>query len=461
MTRAITISPRVTAKLVPAIPLLLVAAGVHGTDLPLAAEVYAERRSRLIEMMPEQSVALFLSADRKVRSRDVEYQYRQSSDLLYLTGVNQPEIGLILLKESIDFDGRQSQEVFFVPVYSARVASYEGESLSKEEALGLGFKIVRTYDEVHKTILPLLADSEHLLLGSPGNTVLKDKVNDVQYSLAALRRKALQEHFPALKLGSIAGYLRNMRQIKSASEIELLKKAIDITCEAQREAARITAPERYEYELQAGIEYIFCVEGGDGPAFPSIVGSGPNSTVLHYSESKRQMQSGDLMVIDIGAEFRGYSADVARTFPVNGKFSSEQKEIYEIVLRAQKEAIDAVSPGVPFSEVHTIAKRVIDNAGYGRYFTHATSHYLGLDTHDVGDRTAKLQAGMVLTVEPGIYIAEGANLPRDYWNIGIRIEDDVLVTVDGHEVLSASVPREVHEVEVLMQQAPRWLKGME
>lgn len=229
-----------------------------------------------------------------------------------------------------------------------------------------------------------------------------------------------------------------------------MQRAIDITGMAQVAAMQSARPGMHEYELEATIEYMFKKHGAGYPAFPSIVGSGPNATVLHYWKNNRRMRSGELVVMDIGAEVQGYSADITRTIPVNGKFSDKQREIYRIVLEAQKAALAQVKPGATLKQVHAAAKNVIRSHGFGAFFTHGTSHYLGLDTHDVG-KHGPLQPGMVITVEPGIYIPEGSDVDESYWNIGVRIEDDVLVTATGHRVLSAKVPRTIPEIEAAMK----------
>jgi Xaa-Pro aminopeptidase len=203
----------------------------------------------------------------------------------------------------------------------------------------------------------------------------------------------------------------------------------------------------FEYQLQAVMEYVFRRDGAKRTGFSSIVGSGPNSCVLHYRDSTRRMEEGDLVVVDVGAEVQYYTADVTRTFPVSGKFTPRQREIYEIVLQAQEEAIAAVRPGSTMGEVHRKARQVIDKAGYGRYFLHSTSHWLGMDVHDVGGRGGKLEPGMILTVEPGIYIPEE--------RIGVRIEDDLLVTEEGHLRLSAPLPRDPDVIEEIQAE-----KGM-
>jgi Xaa-Pro aminopeptidase len=271
--------------------------------------------------------------------------------------------------------------------------------------------------------------------------------------------------------------LHSMRLIKSDAELELMHKAADIAVEAHNHAMKFTAPGRYEYEVQAEIEHIFRKRGAMGPAYPSIIASGANACVLHYIENNRQMQDNELLLIDAGCAYDYYNSDITRTFPVGGKFTSEQKALYEIVLEAQKQAIAQVQPGNPYNLVHDTAVRVlteglvelgilkgeidklIEEEKYKPVYMHRTGHWLGLDVHDVGvyqhgDNPQVLQPGQVLTVEPGLYIVPGTKLAEDQpeiaqrWiGIGIRIEDDVLVTPTGHEVLTAGVPKEVEDVE--------------
>jgi len=257
--------------------------------------------------------------------------------------------------------------------------------------------------------------------------------------------KEIRERFPWLPVKSPGGALGRLRMIKSRAELERLRRAIEITCRAQRDAMKQARPGIAEYEIEGIIEGRFISEGARRPGYASIVGSGPNSCVLHYDANERTSRDADLILIDVGAEYRRYSADVTRTIPANGHFTAEQRRIYDVVLKAQKEAIAAIRPGVPFGEIHKTARKVIEEAGYGAYFIHGTSHYLGLDVHDSGDTSAMLEPGMVLTVEPGIYL-------RDK-ELGIRIEDDVLVTRDGAQILSACVPREAEAVERQMAEA--------
>ena len=257
--------------------------------------------------------------------------------------------------------------------------------------------------------------------------------------------------------------LTDLREIKTDEEMRFLQEAIDITAAAHREALRSIEPGLHEYEIEAVIEYVFRRGGAEYTGFPSIVGSGENSTILHYESNRRRMQDGDLVVMDIGAEYRGYSADVTRTAPVSGRFNESQRQIYEAVLEAQEAAIAAVQPGVGFQAVGAAASAVLaerltelglisDPSGLRRFLPHGVSHYLGLDVHDAGTY-GPLRAGSVITVEPGIYITPAADVDERWWNIGVRIEDDVLVTDGGPVVLSGGAPKTVAEIERMMTES--------
>jgi Xaa-Pro aminopeptidase len=256
---------------------------------------------------------------------------------------------------------------------------------------------------------------------------------------------------PGLDVHDLRTVLAQLRVVKDADELQRLRRAIDLTANAQRAAMRAARPGMYEYQLEAEIEGTFRGEGAERVGFPSIVGSGVNSTVLHYDKNRRRTESGDLVVMDIGAEFGYYSADVTRTIPITGKFTQRQRDIYNLVLASQQAAIDSVRPGTTVGALNRIARNYMkEHSGSlcgertcDAYFIHGLSHWLGMDVHDVGDYTTPLLPGMVLTVEPGIYLPEE--------NLGVRIEDDVLVTADGHELLSAKAPRSVREIEEAMK----------
>ncbi|NIR52219.1 M24 family metallopeptidase [candidate division KSB1 bacterium] len=420
----------------------------------LSAEEFVNRRAAVLEQMADSSVAVFQAANVKTRSNDVEFEYRQDSNFYYLTGISDPNTILVLVKEGVKLDNGQTLEILFFQKRHPRMSGWLGKQVIPETAeKRFGFKHVRSSD-AFRDMVRVFLDGKKVLYYNFEPDFLYEPVSDERFFLGRQVKKNLKKKYPGLKVKSPAKILTALRQIKSPAETELMQKAVDITCQAHMEVMRSARPGLYEYQLEAIIEYVFKYHGAEHPAFPSIVGSGPNTSILHHWKNRRKTKNGELVVLDIGAEYSGYSADVSRTIPINGEFSEKQREIYEIVLQAQKAAIAAVKPGVPFRDVHKVAKKVIDDAGYAKYFTHGTSHYLGLDTHDVGDY-GLLKAGMVITVEPGIYIAEGAEVDKSYWNIGIRIEDDVLVTENGHEILSKSAPKEIQEIEKLMKEESR------
>lgn len=274
----------------------------------------------------------------------------------------------------------------------------------------------------------------------------------------------LKKEIPHSKLDGtkLESYLTELRQNKSPEELALMQKAIDITGVAHTEVMKSLKPELYEYQIQSLLEFVFKQYGSEYPGFPSIVGSGENSCILHYESNRKQAKDGDMMVVDIGAEYHGYTADVTRTYPVNGKFSAEQKIIYELVWKAQQTGFDACKPRNNFRAPHQEAVKIIqdgllelgiikDKKDYRKYFMHGTSHYLGLDVHDSGEG-GLLKENDVITVEPGIYIAAGSDCDPKWWNIGVRIEDDVLITKDGHRIMSDYAPRTVAEIEKLMSE---------
>ncbi|MFQ5771540.1 MAG: aminopeptidase P N-terminal domain-containing protein [bacterium] len=430
--------------------LYLIPAPVHPQDSDLlpAAE-FAHRRTVFLEQMPDSSIAIFQAAEVKTRSSDVTYEYHQDNNFYYLTGVTAPNTIFVLIKGGLKIEGNTVTEILFVPSKNPRGAMWDAAAISAEDQIMAGFQLVKTSD-TFQDVLQTLLPGEKLLFYSLSNEFLYEPVSEQRIFVGRLAKKQLREKYPNLKVKSPNKIIYRQRQIKSPQELQLMQKAIDMTCEAQIEAMRSAKPGMYEYQIEAVIEFIFKKNGAEYAAFPTIVGSGPNSTILHYWQNRRQMQKGDLVVMDIGAEYHGYSADVTRTIPISGKFTKKQRELYSIVVQAQKEVIAAVKPGVPFSALNKIAKKVMADAGYGKYFIHGVSHFLGLDTHDVGPMKT-LKPGMVLTVEPGIYIRESADINKAYWNIGIRIEDDILVTENGHKVLSTKAPREIDEIEKLMQ----------
>jgi len=359
---------------------------------------YRGRRERLAERIKGNVLVLRAAPDQEL------VKYRQEPNFYYLTGFDEPNAILLL-----DTASDPPQEFLFLPERKRSEERWTGPKLGpgSEAEKRTGISKVLSTTEFDSTLKKAEEQAKAVY-------TLKDVENEIAY----------------------------LRQVKSATEIAFLEKAVRITLKGQQAAARAIAPNVMEYEVEAALEYEFRRNGAEGPGFPSIIGSGPFSTILHYDKSERRMQAADVVVVDIGAQYAGYSADVTRTFPVSGKFSPRQREIYQIVLDAQKLAIAKVKPGVRISDLHQAAMGHIRSKGYEKYFVHGTSHHIGLEVHDAGDVSRPLEANMVITVEPGIYIPEE--------QIGIRIEDDVLVTQTGHRVLS-TFPKEIPEIEALVK----------
>lgn len=384
-----------------------------------------KRRRALLKALPKGSV-LLVAATRP--PAEDYHPYRQHPDFLYLTGLNQGPCYVLLIKNQKG----EEQDILLLPRRNRYQEMWEGKkpNLDSESATVRGHSALEDIRKLSKLINESLKSAKSFYISGIKKKELKER--GIQVPSGVEVKSAV---YPIAKL----------RLVKDAGEIALLQRAIDITAAAQIEAMKSIRPGQYEYEVQGCIEYLFKRYGARLPAFNSICGSGPKSCVLHYSANTRRMKAGDMIVADVGARFAGYCADVTRTFPVSGKFSPRQKEIYNVVLRAQLAGIRAVKPGATLRDVHRAASNVIRQAGYGRYFQHGTSHWLGLETHDTQQISlnTELKPGMVLTVEPGIYIAAE--------ELGVRIEDDVVVTKNGCRVLSNGVPKTVEEIEKIMK----------
>ncbi len=430
---------------------------------------YQGRREQLMAKIGT-GTGIFKSAPVAVMHNDVEYAFRQDSDFFYLTGFHEPEAVAVLAPHH-----EKHRFILFVQPKEPEKEVWTGYRAGVEAA-----KQKYGADEAY----PICELDEKL-------PQYLEKADRIYYHLGRDRKfndivikhwQRLMAGYPKRGTGPIAiestnPILHSMRQVKSAAELELMRKAADISVEAHNHARNFAKPGRYEYEVQAEIEYIFRMRGGMGPAYPSIVASGANSCILHYIENNRQMQDNDLLLIDAGCSYGYYNGDITRTFPVGGKFTTEQKILYELVLMAQEKAIAQVQPGNPYNLFHDTAVRVlveglmdlellvgdieeiIKEEKYKPFYMHRTGHWLGLDVHDAGvykhgENWQVLQASHVVTVEPGLYIGldikpfEGQpEIPERWRGIGIRIEDDILVTAEGHEVLTAGVPKSVEEME--------------
>lgn len=426
---------------------------------------FAERRRRFLEAAGS-GAAIFASTPVAVRNNDVEHDYRQDSDLYYLTGFDEPEAVLVLTSEHPDH-----RVVLFVRPRDKDRETWDGPRAGLEGAKAdFGADAAYPIADLAKHLPEYLKDVSrlHYRLG-----VDRAFDNCVLDAIAEVKRKARTGVSAPREIVDSGVIVHEMRMRKSAAEIDVMCKAAAITAEAHAAAMQIARPGRYEYEVEAELMRVFRARGAERPAYGSIVGSGPNATILHHRRNDRQIRPGELLLIDAGAEFGYYACDVTRTFPVSGSFSEAQRTLYQIVLDAQLAAIQAVRPGVTLPYVHAAAVEVlaeglvqlgiiegpaseaIENETYKPYYMHRTSHWLGMDVHDVGDyhvhrRPRLLEPGFVLTVEPGLYIAAGSPCDAKWHGIGIRIEDDVLVTDVGHRVLTDTIPKSVEDLERIL-----------
>ncbi len=453
-------------RLIP-IVLLLVAsnAGAISKDENLPRDEFARRRAIFLEELRElNACAIFHSAPVFERNHDIDYAYRQDSDFYYLTGWTQREAILVLAPQQQPGDDPEIS--FFTVDRDPKKEVWTGPKLGVGDARILP-GIDRSYplDEFYPRLEKLFQGYDRLVISFGNNGDFKHEF-ETAFEALYLRPDIVQ---------NASSLLKSHRLIKSEAEISSLENAIEITHQALLDALPVIPTLEFEYEVQALLEYGFAKRGSHRLGFPSIVGAGKNATFLHYEDNRGALETGELILMDIGAEWDYYSADISRTVPVSGKFTPEQKAIYQLVLDAQQAAIQTVKPGVSWRKPHDTAVKVlttglielgllsgdpddlIRDKSYRKYFMHGTSHWLGLDVHDVGGRNddegqpINLKAGMVLTVEPGLYIIESEDVDQKWWNIGIRIEDDVLVTQRGHRVLSQSVPKTIQEIETLMQ----------
>jgi len=378
---------------------------------------YASRRTRVAEQIKGNILILFGQPDSEL------VKFKQTDNFYYLTGFNEPDAVLV-----IDATGNRPEDTLFIRPRNPSEERWTGVTMSagSDGQKETGIASVRVITELGSAVAAML---------QRGNKVFTETSDE--RSIARLRSLA-----PSAQTQNVASTMAALRIRKATTELALIEKTVNITLAGHKAAAEVIAPGVWEYQVEAALEYEFRRQGAERPSFPSIVGSGPNSTTLHYNASTRQMKAGDLVVIDIGAEYSGYAGDVTRTYPVSGKFSPRQREIYQIVLEAQKRALEKVKPGATLRQIHRAAYDYIESKGFEKEFPHGTSHHLGLYVHDVGDTSKPLEPGMVITIEPGIYI--------DKEELGVRIEDDVVVTDKGYRMLS-NFPKEIAEIEALMR----------
>jgi len=433
----------------------------------ISKKEYAVRRKDLMSMMADNSIAVIAAAPEKVRSKDTLYPYKQSTNFSYLSGFSEPCAVMLLIPNR-----QQGECVLFCRDKDPLRETWDGLRLGPVEAKqALALDDAFPIDDIDD-ILPGLLEGKSHIYYSAG----KDKAFDKQLiqwvDEVTLDKESDSE--PCCEQVDLDHILAELRLIKSAAEIKLMRKAADISAEAHCRAMRFCQPGQYEYQLQAEIEHQFMTSGATGPAYTSIVGGGKNACILHYIENQSALKSGDLVLIDAGCEYQNYAADITRTFPINGKFSTAQAAIYDIVLAAQTAAINCITPGVTYDQANKATIEVITQGlvelgilkgdvdqliaegAYREFYMHSVSHWLGMDVHDVGDYKINNQwrvyeAGMLLTIEPGIYIAaDNQNVDKKWRGIAVRIEDDILVTKAGREVLTDGVPKQRDQIESLM-----------
>ena len=420
----------------------------------LPKEEFGERRTRVFTQMQPNSALLLFSEIEKRRNNDCTYPFRQDSYFWYLTGFNEPNAALLLLKTE-----QAEKTIIFLRPCDPLLETWNGRRLGVERA-PQQLNVNEAYSiEEFSTVLPKILKNLTALYHVPEIHTWGDKL----VTESAVSFSEILDWRPMLS---------EMRLIKSPNEIRLMQQAGQITALGHIKAMQTTRPNRFEYEIESDILHEFNRHCARFPSYNSIVAGGNNACILHYTENDRPLNDGDLVLIDAGCEFAMYAGDITRTFPVNGKFSQPQREIYELVLKAQKRAIELLVPGNSIKQANDEVIRIktqglvdlgilkgdvdtlIEQQAYRQFYMHGLGHWLGLDVHDVGnygqDKQRILEIGMVITVEPGIYISEDADVPEQYKGIGVRIEDNLLMTEYGSKILTAAAPKEIADIENLM-----------
>jgi Xaa-Pro aminopeptidase len=429
------------------------------------ATIHAKHRKQLMRMVGEGGIAILPAAPVRTRNRDVDHPYRPDSDFFYLSGFPEPEAVIVLVPGR-----KQGEYILFCRDKDPEQEIWHGRRYGPEGAVQqFGVDDAFPIDDIDDILPGLMEHCERVYYTMGLDPQFDRQVMDWVNTLRSQSRSGAHVPYEFVSLDFL---LHDMRLFKNRDELRLMKKAAKISMDAHKRAMRACRPGMYEYQLDAEILYEFQRNGATW-AYPSIVGGGANGCILHYTENDQPLQDGDLVLIDAGCEYQGYDADITRTFPVNGRFSAPQAEIVELVLEANLEAIKQVKPGNHWNDPHHAAVRVltrglvelgllkgtpaklIKEEAYKKYYMHRTGHWLGMDVHDVGDYKVDdtwrlLEPGMVLTIEPGLYIQHGSRGAKRWWDIGVRIEDDVVVTKEGNQVLTGELPKSVADIEALM-----------
>jgi Xaa-Pro aminopeptidase len=408
-------------------------------------EIYTRNRSNLLENIKDNSIVVLFAGDAPQKSADEAYSFTPNRNFYYLTGISRENMILMITK----LNGKVNHTLF-IEKADPVLEKWIGKRMTVEEAKDAsGIDSIQFLEDFEGTIARymLMHNVKRLYLD------LEKRGWDSIPTKASLFAKTFLDKYPQLKIKNIYHDICSLRLIKSEGEVTEIKKAIEITHEGINSLMNNAKPGMIEYQIEANFDYVLKCNGVTDYAFKTIAASGVNATVLHYSQNNTKTQDGDLILFDLGAQWNYYNADITRTFPLNGRFTERQKEIYNIVLKAMQDTMAVIKPGTPFAKLNETTRislaeslkkigLIKDDSELSKYYYHGVSHYLGLDTHDVGSRDLELKPGMVLTVEPGIYIEEE--------RIGIRIEDDVLVTEEGYENLSKDIIKTVDEIEEFM-----------
>lgn len=423
----------------------------------LKSSLFIKNRKKLAQRMPAKSMAIFNSNDILPSNADGTLPFRQNNDLFYLSGVDQEESILVLFP---DAPSPKYREMLFLKETNPEIAIWEGEKLSKEKAQkNTGIETVIWVQDFEKTLRSIIYEAETILLND--NEHLRAS-NPVETRDDRFRNWCKKE-FPNHQYGRVAPHMHALRSVKEQEEIDLMQKACNITAKGVERVLKFIKPGVMEYEIQAEFMHEFLRNRSRGFAYEPIIASGFNACVLHYIQNNQECKDGDLILMDVGAEYANYASDLTRTVPVNGKFTERQKEVYSAVLTVMKKAMNILKPGITLANYHhkvgefmteellklnLISQKEVDEQNpewpaYKKYFMHGTSHYIGLDVHDVGSWYEPIETGMVFTVEPGIYIREE--------NMGIRLENDILITENAYVDLMKDIPLEIEEIESAMQ----------
>jgi len=435
----------------------------------MTPQEYRRRRQALLAKMAPASAALIFAAPEAPRSADSEYPYRQNSDFWYFTGFNEPEAVLLLIKS----DENHNHSVLFNRVRDKNAEIWFGRRLGQDAAPdALGVDRALAFSEIDEQLYQLLNGLD-VVYHAQGEYGYADTI--LFTALDKLRKGSRQNLTAPATLTDWRPWVHEMRLFKSDEELAVMRRAGEISALAHTRAMETCRAGMYEYHLEGEIHHEFNRHGARYPAYNTIVGSGENGCILHYTENESELRDGDLVLIDAGCEYRGYAGDITRTFPVSGKFTPAQRAVYDIVLASLETSLTLFRPGVSIQDVtgevvrimvtglvdlgilHGEVETLIAENAHRPFFMHGLSHWLGLDVHDVGvygpDRSRPLEPGMVITVEPGLYIAPDADVPAQYRGIGIRIEDNILITANGNENLTGSVVKRADDIEALMAAA--------